>query len=603
MAMHSSRWAIAAVMVGLGTGLSPARSQEPTTEVVSSQAGPPICAPRTDSYSTYTEAFMNPDAAACSSATAGEMNQLFKGPRRYRIIFQADAIRWGRTDAGNEILTRTTPNLFDDADGTGPTINADPDDRSLYVNPIFSQPIPNGVIAVSNVNTPGIGIIYRVGETPPNGVAQRLPDGDGLLLAGSPATITSEPITEELVANEIRMQTDDFDFGREYGYRPKIGIEFEDESRLTFTYFKVADFQAGLLEDVSGAAFDVRVISSGTSPFVSQYQRFGYINAPFITTLPEFGGERRREFTVNDVPFPHDPFNESPGVIFSTEGDGGSVEFTPATSSDVPREPTVNDAGPGRLGVLDGPEDTPSPSFLWQDGEVAIAHYSFDIQGGDVQFEKSLFEWFNSEWKLWAVGGLKYLAMDEGFTFTFADIAPPGPIGDTGYQARSPFDRFAANQTPLQTTLSGGTNFKAQPSNETVAIHRMAVDNDIIAPTIGIHAIRPIFGWFEVDLMGAGSFGANFLTRDSSLIRGDGFVGYDRSREEVATSGVFEFKLGMNFVPHPNFKIRAGWEALGLVSIATAIENLDFDLDRDFRPSNNDDVWFFGWYFGGEVVF
>lgn len=567
--------------VGWGQEVAPTPKAGPTVSAPASVPGPAsagpaaIAAPRTDLYSTYSDAFMNP-AAVCDSGceTSGAMGQLFNGPRHFKIVFAYDQLRWGRTHGGNEVLTRTTPNIFDTATG-GPLLNADPGGNSLYGFPLGSAPTQGGLIIVRDPNTPGTGEIVLPGENP--NVTNPL---------GQP----NRPIGELLIPNEDRMQTDQFGYGREYGYRPKIGVEFSDGSRLMFSYFKLEDFQSRLIEDVSGASFYSRVISDGDDPFIPQFQRFGYLNSRFTTGDPFFGGERRRQVGGDPSQIPHSPQKELPELR-------PTVAY-PTTSSDVPREPTVNDEDRG--GSLDGPEDQRVNSLLWQDGEVAIADYHFDIQGGDLTFEKSLFEWFNPNWKIWGIAGVKYLALDEGFTFTFADIAPPGPIGGTGYQARSPLDRFTANENNLGPGL---TNFKAQPSSETVAITNFSVDNDIIAPEFGIHAIRPVWGIFEIDLMGKGAWGANFLQKDSYLLRGDGLTGFVRNRDELLSSGVFEFQLGMNFAPLPNVRLRAGWEALILCNIATATENIEFNLDRDTRPSNNDSVSFFGWYFGGEVAF
>jgi hypothetical protein len=570
----------------VGWGQEPTAVSTPglagTMSAPASVPGPPVAgpaqisAPRTDLYSTYTDAFMNP-AAVCNSGseTSGAMGQLFSGPRHFKVVFAYDQLRWGRTHGGNEVLTRTTPNLFDQENGTGPLLNADSSGSPLYGFPINTAPTQNGLIVVLDPNSQGVGEVVLPGENP-NGTGQFL--------------VPSRPITETLVPNEDRMQTDQFGYGRENGYRPKIGIEFSDGSRLMFSYFKVDDFQSRLIEDVSGSSFLTRVISDSGDPFIPQYQRFGYLNSRFVTGDPFFGGERRRQVGDDPSLIPHNPAKETPQLV-------PTISY-PTTSSDVPREPTVNDSGRG--GSLSGPEDQRVLSLLWQDGDVAIADYHFDVQGGDLTFEKSLFEWFNPNWKIWGIAGVKYLAMDEGITFTFADIAPLGPIGNTGYQARSPLDRSVANQNNLGPGLQ---NSWAQPSNEAVAITNFSVDNDIIAPEFGVHAVRPVWGIFEIDLMGKGAWGANFMQKDSYLIRGDGLTGFIRNRDELGSSGVFEFQLGMNFVPHPNIRLRAGWEAMIMCNIATATENIEFNLDRDTRPSNRDSVSFFGWYFGGDVSF
>jgi hypothetical protein len=519
---------------------------------------------------------MNP-AAVCASGneTSGEMGKLFAGPRHFKIVFAYDQLRWGRTHGGNEILTRTTSNIFDQTDGSGPIVTGDPNGNSLYGFPIANAPTQGGLIVVNDPNSPGVAEVVLPGENPnitnPFGQPRR-------------------PIGETLVNGADRMQSDQFGYGREMGYRPRIGLEFGDGSRLMLTYFRVDTFESRLIEDVSGSAFLTRVISDDNSPFIPQYQRFGYLNSRFTTGDPFFAGERRRQIGDDPSISPHNPQKESPSLR--------PTATYPTTSSDVPREPTVNDAA--RLNVPNGPEDQRVNSLLWTDGEVAIADYHFNIQGGDLTFEKSLFEWFNPVWKIWGTVGVKYLSLDEGFRFTFADVAPTGSIGNTGYHARSPFDRFAANNVGATPDT---INFKAQPSIETVATTTVDVKNNILAPEFGMHAIRPVWGIFEFDLAGKGAWGANFMERDSTLIRGDGLVGFNRQRQEALSSGTVEFQLGMNVVPHPNVRLRVGWEALILCNVGTGVSNIAFDLDRDIRPKNNDTVSFFGWYFGGDIKF
>jgi hypothetical protein len=514
----------------------------------------PVAAPRNDLFSTYTDAFMNPDCVSSANCeTGGAMGGLFHGPRHYRVFFGYDQLRWGRTDAGNVVLTRTSANIFN-----GAFLNADPDTRDLY--PIR---LIDGLFSETGPNTPGNARVYF-----PNGSFQ-------------------EGLGETVIPNQIRTQTDDFDMGREWGYRPKVGLEFEDGSRLMFSYFKLNDYMGQISDDVSGAALRTLVISSD-DPAIFQFQRFGYLNTDFQTGLPAFGGERRRQFEPTPSPFPHNPLNENPSVV-PVLIDPPDTFFIP-TSLDVPREPTVND-----WFALDDPavENQVFPSGLFFDGEVMVANYAYDIQGADLVFEKFLNEWTWSSWNLFGIVGVKYLAMDEAFTLLFADIAPFGDLGGFGVQARSPWDRALAN----------GFIPGAQPSNETVAITNVSVDNDIIGPSLGLRAVRPFCGVFEVDLMGKGSWGLNFLQRDSYLLRGDGLVGFVRSRNETLTSGVVEWQLGMNFVPHRCVKLRAGWEALWLINVGTAISNISFNLDRNVRPNARDSVLWHGWYFGGEFSF
>lgn len=548
-------------------------------------AGPAqICAPRKDLYTNYSEAFMNPNAACAPTNTAGAMGQFLRGPRYYKWIFSYDQVLYTRSNPGNKVLVTTSPDIFDQTPGSvGPLLNGDPSGAPLY-GPLFDgltgTPITiNGVAVSFDTDTPGVGQVFLPGENPNANPQQTLEN-------------PARP-TPYLTPNQTLMQTDQFEFKNIWGYRPKVGIEFEDESRLTFNFFVSNQFRpSSLILDVSGTAFLTTVISSNQDTPVSEWQRFGYLNSPFTTMNPLFGGERARQVGDSPSNVPYNPANESPAVL-----SGGTLV---ATSSDVPREPTLNDAS--RNGDT-GQETQIAPSLLWRDGEVAIAQYTSQLIGSELMFEKSLFEWFSSPWKIWALGGVRYLGLNDSFTMTFADIAPYGSIGNTGYQAFSPFDRATANNPGLSPGDPGYDNF-AQPSIQTVAITSFRTYNNIVAPELGIRCVRPFFmDLFEFDLVGKGLWGGNWATRKVSLVRGDGLVGVDQKTSSFATSGAFECQLGVNFVPHPNVKIRGGWEAMYLMGVASATGNINFNLDQTNRPNFHDQVLFTGWYFGGEVTY
>lgn len=545
-------------------------------------AGPAqICAPRNDLYTNYSEAFMNPNAACAPTNTAGAMGQFLRGPRYYKWIFSYDQVLYTRSNPGNKVLVTTSPDIFDQVPGSvGPLLNGDPEGAPLYgpiVDTFSGTPLTiNGVAVSVETNTPGVGQVFLPGENPNVNFYQTF----------------NNPLrpTPVLVANQMMMETDQFDFTNIWGYRPKIGIEFQDESRVTFSFFFSNKFRpSNLVLDVSGSSFLTTVIStSQDDPAIVEWQRFGYLNSPFVTANPLFGGERARQVGDSPSTSPYNPANESPPIV----GVG--------TSSDAPREPTLNDAS--RNGDT-GQETQIAPSLLWRDGEVAIAQYTSQLIGSELLFEKSLFEWFSSPWKIWALGGVRYVGLNDSLVFTFADIAPNGSIGSTGYQAFSPFDRAIANNPGLNPGDPGYDDF-AQPSIQTVAITSFKTYNNIVAPELGIRCVRPFcMDLFEFDLAGKGFWGGNWATRKASLVRGDGLVGIDQKTNSFATSGAFECQLGLNFVPHPNIRIRGGWEAMYLMGIASATGNVNFNLDQVNRPNFHDQVLFTGWYFGGEVTY
>lgn len=571
-------------------------------------------APRTDAYSVYTDAFYNPQSIAgpqdCAPTESGTMiDKLFRGPRHFKIYFSNDVLYWDRTRAPNKVLERTSPNIFDTltiinrTSPAGDPANLNP--LLLSITPRRNEFLEGVRLDAENNGDPLSGLEFGVFPLPPGGLNRppTINDPNQTAIFDANGNYIS-PIQETLIPLDVRMQTNDFSWSNRMGFRPTIGIELESGSRIEFTYFFTRDFKARtLIDDVSGAAFAFNRISDDTPPFDNFFQRMGYLSAPFYTLNPFFGGERRRQVGADPSLVPHNPFLEVPAAIPSVGNNAGAAFAN--TSRDVPREPTVND--PGTTNGLDGPEQNPQASLLWQDGELAIANYSFDLQGAELAYKRPIFRFLQKNWELTLITSVRYFALDEKFSFFFADIAgfDTPPVARTPTDPvvpRSPFDRRLANNNPAIDPF-GFVTSRAQPSNETYATVNRGIANDMIGPELGLDAKLPFFYYFDLDLMGKWGFLANFLENHNSVVRGDGLVLYDYRKNITSTSGAFEGKLGVNFHPHPNVTIRGGWEWLWLCNIGTAIGQIDYNLDQERRPSNKDNVLFHGWYGGIEIVF
>jgi hypothetical protein len=527
-----------------------------------------ISAPRKDVYSVYTDAFYDPKALARPVAESDPARPWRLGPA-FRVYAGADVIHYYRTEPTNKVLVRTTNNLFD----TDPITDVTPNPNQLSATPgtpLFPDAFSGALSPTQrpgNVNEPGLRL--------------------------------NVPANVRLFPNEILQQTDDFDFGGREGYRPKIGIELPSGSRIEFRYFYVRDFNASpLIQDARNAAFFTRFISDDA--FFS-FQRFGYLNAPFLLPveldamdLPtdlRFLGEQRRNSPIGGL-IPHNPGNENPSPIdplFSGLFGAGPIPGTDVFSDDVPREPTNTD--PFVLGLTDNRYFL---SLLFTDGELAIARYSFDIQGGDLTYSRPIRRFEGRAWDLRLLLSVRYLALDEAFDFFFADTV---------------FDRAQVNDpllVPLPTPPGGGPLVvlqQPQRVEETQATYVAEIDNDIVGPQIGLDARLPFLSVFEFDLVGKAGFMANFLQNHSRFYRPDGVTLFDFRKNETGTSGVIEGSLGVNFHPHRNVVIRGGWEFMWLINVGTAIGNISFELDQRPRPKNDDSVLFHGWFAGAEVIF
>lgn len=541
------------------------------TRAVAQEPVEQISAPRTDLYSTYTDAFYNPQSVVPCGHESEEATRRWRLGPAFRVYAGYDILHYYRTKPANKVLVRTTNNIFD----TDPVNDITPNFNQLSATPGTSL-FP-------------VDVTGQVGSRPGN------PNDSGLRM--------NVPAGTRFFPNEILMQSDDFDFDGQEGHRPRLGIELPSGSRIEFTYFLVRDFRATpLIQDARNFAFFTQYVNGDGGGLDSfGFQRFGTLNAPFLlpvstdsTGLPTDGrflGEQRRISSASNIS-PHNPANEIPGPFDpqTTPNLGpGPVPGDDILSTDVPREPTNTD--PATLGVVDARYDL---SLLWTDGELAIARYSFDMQGGELAYSRPIFTFEQRAWQLRLLASVRYIALDEAFDFFFADTV---------------FDRAQVNDTaviPLPQPPGGGPLIAfetPQSVNETQATYVAGIDNDMVGPELGIDARLPFLSVFELDLMGKAGWMANFLENHMRLYRPDGVELYNYRKNFTGSSGIFEGQMGLNFRPHPNVTLRGGWEFLYLVNVGTGIGNIHFDLDQRPRPKNNDSVLFHGWFAGAEVLF
>lgn len=530
-----------------------------------------------------------------------------------------------------------------------------------YYTPTQMNPNPK-----QNVFTPVNQTIVSEAATVVSQPLLRGSPQDGILLPGQPL-----------------METNDFDNGQRIGVRPKIGLEFENGDRLEFSYMWFNDFKAPtLIKDVSGSAFLMHQLydlgtGDGTltaGPYY-YYQRFGYLTSPFRMQMNtnsltnaswQFAGERRLALgiipsaafssTANTI-LPNSPYKEVPepvvnqigvaGATFPTTPTGAAAPPPTATntggptgagpsaaplqgtnvangirSGSVPREPTVDDVRLGAALIAPDPSRY-NQSFLWMDGEFAVANYSFDLQGAELMYKHVYSpDWVINGWQLNLVGGVRHVNMNESLGFFFADIAGHDTAALSGQNAQYPFDRAIANPNPLQpisfgpaipgNQIAAGVSVAPQPSNQTYALYTNTVRNTLLSPEVGAEANFPFWSYFEFNVAGRGGFAANFLKGRYTLVRGDGAQYMDYSKSIVGSGGIIEGLLGATFRPLPNIAIRGGFEYLLLMNVGTGISNINFNLPQvdqygtvinGRRPTHNESVLFTGWSGGVEIVY
>jgi hypothetical protein len=584
-----------------------ARSDDPTPPT---PAGP-NCAPP-DLSSVYRDAYLNPSVVgppgglAHGGAEAGPADRplggIWTNPKRWKLYGGADYIRWQRSGIPRIVLTSVSRNLFwDDPEqqnlGALNAENSTTGARTIGVNP-SAQIFPAKVFP-----GPGLpGELYT-----PNDPDVRV------------------NVTDFLIAGAERMTTDMFDVGRvRSGFRPKIGIEFPNGDRFDVSYFVVEDTQpAALVDNVTGSAFLTKQISSGIAgPVRFGVFRWGYLDAPFQLTggatvesqqlLIDFRGEDVRRFVGPGLTpdFPHFPWNELPQPtvltdpaspllpIFDPQGPPGFLgngDPNGVRSADIPREPTSN--------------DFPGQSFLFQDGELAVATFRSDLQGGEAVYRRKCREWNRSWYDMDLLFALKWVNMNERFTFFFADLYNFSRTTAAGI----PFPNGGVTLTPNVPQppafvpndfgLLDPPDARGQAAEDTQITIDRKISNNLFGPQFGADIRIPFRTYFEVQMASKIGFVLNAMETSALNFRGDGLILSDYSKSNILTSGIWDGQLGLNYFPHPNVRLGLGFEWMCLMRVGGAFSNQALDLSVENRPRNNDSILWAGWYAGGEFNF
>jgi hypothetical protein len=575
-----------------------ARADEPIASPPPSAAAAPP-----DLTSLYRDAYTNPNAV-CPPGAAGGMASPY-GPvdrplggvwtnyKRWKFYGGADYIRWQRTGLPRLALTSVSLNLFFDeeearlagaqnADGIIPPRNG----QALQpgeIRPLFPAKVFPGV------NLP----------------AERYTPNDDIMRVN---------VNEFLVPGQERLSTDAFDVGRvRSGFRPKVGIEFENGDRFDISYFVIEDIQpAQIVDNVAEAGFLMKQISS-INPLRFGMFRFGYIDAPFTITqgsrdvelFTAFRGEDVRRFVPpprHNAMHPHHPYNERPQPTVTNDPTSPLLPpFDPGDddegirSSDIPREPTAN--------------DFPGQSYIFEDGELAVATFRSDIQGAEAVYRRPLREW-NPKWfTLEALVGFKWINSNERFTFFFADLynfsrttaaGVPFPGGGVTQTPNIPQPPFF---DPNDAGLADPPDQRGQAAEDTQITIDRKVKNQMFGPQIGLDFRVPIWSYFDLQASSKLGMVMNHLTTSALTFRGDGLIYSNYEKSNNLTSGIWDGQLGVNYQPHPRVKIGGGFEWLHLIRVAGAISNQSTDLSQENRPKNNERVTYTGWYAGAEFKY
>ena len=93
---------------------------------------------------------------------------------------------------------------------------------------------------------------------------------------------------------------------------------------------------------------------------------------------------------------------------------------------------------------------------------------------------------------------------------------------------------------------------------------------------------------------GKAAFGANFLDQRTSLLRGDGFVGFNNTRNDVQFSHAYELNAFVDFHVLERARIHLGYNAMWLVNVVDVGDQYNFNLRDSSLGSGNGSVFFHG---------
>jgi len=134
------------------------------------------------------------------------------------------------------------------------------------------------------------------------------------------------------------------------------------------------------------------------------------------------------------------------------------------------------------------------------------------------------------------------------------------------------------------------------PTPTTVAAYIARTRNRIFAPQLGVELRTDVIpSVVALTATFKGAVGVNMAEREISLVRGDGFLGFDDGDEHRGMSQVYEIGLMAEFTYHQCLQLRAGYTAMWLVNLAEASQQVDYDLSHTTgRGVNNGTIFYSG---------
>jgi hypothetical protein len=196
-------------------------------------------------------------------------------------------------------------------------------------------------------------------------------------------------------------------------------------------------------------------------------------------------------------------------------------------------------------------------NFMWLQADFVRILQQTRLADGEVNYRHACDEHF--EW----IFGIRYMDVQEHFSILTDDD------GITLVNMGLPANPFA------QATYTINTH------------------NRIVGPQLGLAFEHGLVSWLSFAMEGKAMPGANFFSEDHLLLRGDGFVGPSSHRATTLFSQVYELGAYANIMFGEHVRVRAGYQALWVVDVPVAYQQIDFNPNNPQGLHNDHGSIFF----------
>lgn len=128
------------------------------------------------------------------------------------------------------------------------------------------------------------------------------------------------------------------------------------------------------------------------------------------------------------------------------------------------------------------------------------------------------------------------------------------------------------------------------------ATYTTKANGHLWAGQVGAELTIPLIEWLDLNILGKEAFGESHSSEDTTLVRGDGFLGFKQHRHAkhfttLTEAGAF---LNIHTIALPSVGLRVGYNLIYVDNMATANSLVDFNLANTISDRNGHRNVFFG---------